>query len=211
MRTIITFIRPLAVVAITVATISCGDSVRTGTSPAYLVIDSMAGIRGAATAGGQATAVLISDVITNVTTPAPCTPASPCPTVFGDSGQVSMHLALKNPSAQAAPSQFNAITINRVHVEYVRADGRATPGVDVPYAWDGAVTGTVSSSSPVTLSFELVRITAKEESPLVQLRNSSQFITVSAKVTFYGQDQTGNAASVTGSIQIDFGNFGDPA
>ena len=30
-----------------------------------------------------------------------------------------------------------------------------------------------------------------------------------AKVTFYGTDQTGNDVSVTGTIQIDFGNFGD--
>src|SRR5437763_9657938 len=194
MRTMITFTRALAISAMTVATISCGDSVRSGTSPAYLVIDSLGGIRGTATTGGQATAVLISDVITNVTTPAPCTTDKPCPTVFGDSGQASMHLALKNPSAQTTPSQFNAITIDRVHIEYVRADGRGTPGVDVPYAWDGAATATVSSSSPTQVSFELVRITSKEESPLIQLRNSSQFITVIAHVTFYGHDQTGNAA-----------------
>src|SRR6266513_1986668 len=148
MRTMITFNRALAISAMTVATISCGDS-----------------------------------------------------------GQASMHLALKNPSAQTTPSQFNAITIDRVHIEYVRADGRGTPGVDVPYAWDGAVTATVSSSSSTQVSFELVRITSKEESPLIQLRNSSQFITVIAHVTFYGHDQTGNAATVTGSIQIDFGNF----
>jgi hypothetical protein len=28
-------------------------------------------------------------------------------------------------------------------------------------------------------------------------------------VTFYGQDRTGNNVTVTGQIQIDFGNFGD--
>jgi hypothetical protein len=28
-------------------------------------------------------------------------------------------------------------------------------------------------------------------------------------VTFYGHDQAGNEVSATGSIQVDFGNFGD--
>jgi hypothetical protein len=52
---------------------------------------------------------------------------------------------------------------------------------------------------------------AKEEGPLVQLKNSAAFITVIARVTFYGHDQAGNEVTAHGSIQIDFGNFGDPA
>jgi hypothetical protein len=34
---------------------------------------------------------------------------------------------------------------------------------------------------------------------------------VLARVTFYGHDQAGNEVIATGQIQIDFGNFGDPA
>jgi len=120
-----------------------------------------------------------------------------------------MHLWLKDPSAQTAPTQFNAITIDRYHVEYTRADGHNIQGVDVPYAWDGAVTATISSTSSTSFGFVLVRVAAKEEAPLFQLRTSSQFLTVIAKVTFYGHDQTGNQTSITGNIQIDFGNFGD--
>jgi hypothetical protein len=101
------------------------------------------------------------------------------------------------------------VTITRVHVEYVRADGRNTPGVDVPYPFDGATTGTVPASGTVTLGFELVRNTAKMESPLVQLKSSGIIITTVANCTFYGKDQVGNDISATGSIQIDFGNFGD--
>jgi len=29
-------------------------------------------------------------------------------------------------------------------------------------------------------------------------------------VTFYGHDQAGNDISATGSIGVEFGNFGDP-
>ncbi len=101
------------------------------------------------------------------------------------------------------------MTIDRYHVEYARADGRSTPGVDVPFAWDGVVTATVASASSTSVGFLLVRSAAKEEGPLVQLRNSGQVLTVLAKVTFYGHDQAGNTLSITGSIQIEFGDFGD--
>jgi hypothetical protein len=54
-----------------------------------------------------------------------------------------------------------------------------------------------------------VRHVAKKEAPLVQLVDNGQIITTIAEVTFYGQDLVGNDISVTGTIQIDFGNFGD--
>ena len=204
--------RFLALVGLVGMTASCGDVVRNGKSPSYLVIDSLAGIRGASTLGTPAS-TLISDVITNVSTPPPCTQASPCPTIFGDSGQAIMHIALKDPGTAATPTvpgPMNLITIDRYHVDYVRADGRNTPGVDVPYGFDGAVTVTVSNAT-TTFGFSLVRVVAKEEGPLVQLKNSASFITVLARVTFYGHDQAGNEVTATGQIQIDFGNFGDPA
>lgn len=203
-----TFMRFFGLAALVAASISCGSVVRNGTTPAYLVMDSLGGIRGAVSVGTPA-ATLISDVITNVTSPAPCTITTPCPTIFGDPGQAVMHLGLKDTTAQTSPSQFNAITIDRYHVEYIRADGRNTQGVDVPYAWDGAVTATISSTAPTTVGFLLVRSQAKEETPLVQLRNSNQILTMIAVVTFYGHDQTGNQTSISGNIQIDFGNFGD--
>jgi hypothetical protein len=201
--------RFLALVALGATATSCGGVVRSGRSPAYLVIDSLGGIRGAATAG-TASSTLTSDVITNITSPPPCAQDAPCPTIFADAGEATMHVALKDPGTAAAPStptQVNAITITRYHVEYVRADGRNTPGVDVPYGFDGAVTVTVSAQT--TFGFQLVRVVAKEETPLRQLRTSSSFITVIAHVTFYGHDQAGNEVTATGSIQVDFGNYGD--
>ena len=41
----------------------------------------------------------------------------------------------------------NFITVTRYHVEFRRTDGRNTPGVDVPYAFDGAGTVTVAESA----------------------------------------------------------------
>ena len=202
--------RLIGIAALIAASVSCGDVVRQGSSPVFLVIDLLQGIRG----GGSSTtgaSSLVSDVITNTTSPAPCSAATPCPTIFGDSGTVALRAPLKDQGATAAltPTTNNEVTINRYRVEYVRADGRNTPGVDVPFAFDGAVTGTVPAGGTLTLGFELVRNVAKQESPLAQLRTSSNFISTIAKVTFYGTDRVGNSVQVTGQISIEFGNFGD--
>src|SRR5205823_3181791 len=114
------------------ASISCGDVVRQGRSSSYLVIDSLAGIRRGPTTGAP-TSFLVSDVITNVTAPLPCTTVAPCPTIFGDPGQASMHIAMKDPGTitnPTSPGPVNAITITRYHVQYTRADGRNTAGLD---------------------------------------------------------------------------------
>jgi hypothetical protein len=182
---------------------SCGDVVRQGRSPSILVIDLLTG-----SSGGSGTntpsGTLFSDVQVLDKTSEGCTPPErPCPTVFADLGKVALRLVMKD--ANLTPTSNNQVTINRYHVEYVRADGRNTPGVDVPYPFDGAVTGTV----PGELTFEMVRHVAKRESPLVQLIQNPQIINTIAHVTFYGRDAVGNEISVTGSIGIEFGNFGD--
>jgi hypothetical protein len=191
--------------------VSCGSAVRDGRAPVYLVIDQMQGIRGAATSGTPAS-TLVSDVITNVTVPPPCSAIAPCATIFGDNGSVTLRAPLKDVVTQttpAGPTTNNEVTVTSYHVEYTRADGAKREGVDVPYAFDGAATGTIQSGGTLTLGFALVRVTAKQEAPLVQLRNNPLFITMIAKVTFYGKDRVGHDVAVTGQIQIDFGNFGD--
>ena len=115
----------------------------------------------------------------------------------------------ENLRAAGVEIAYNEVTITRYHVEYTRADGRNTPGADVPYSFDGAATGTIPAGGSLTLGFDLVRNVAKQESPLAQLRTSPNIITSIALVTFYGRDRVGNNVSVTGQIQIDFGNFGD--
>jgi hypothetical protein len=201
----------LALSAIAAAGASCGDVVRNGRSPVYLVVDSLQGSRGGSTPGPFGTGLLDSDVITNITTPAPCTSTSPCPTVFGDTGQVSLRISPKDIGAggnPASPTPNNEVTITRYHVEYTRTDGRNVQGVDVPYAFDGGTTGTVSTSA-ATLGFELVRNIAKSQTPLIQLQTNSAILEAIATVTFYGHDQVGNELSVSGTISIEFANFGD--
>lgn len=195
----------LAALGITVlaVSISCGDLVRQGRSPSFLVIDLLQGASGAAAA--QFTGVLQSDVVTVVNS---------VPTIFEDMGSVTLRILLKDqgsPVAPAVPSLINAITVNRYRVTYRRADGRNTPGVDVPYPFDGAMTATVTGS-PVGVTFTLVRAQAKLEAPLRALAGGGGRIIIStiAEVTFYGHDQAGNQVAQTGSINVNFADWADP-
>jgi hypothetical protein len=204
-----TISRILTVAAVAAATTSCGDVVRSSRAPVFLVIDSLQGARGGPSL--TFTSTVSSDVITNLTTPAPCTTASPCPTIFSDPGQATLRIVPKDIGpigVPTVPSINNAVTITRVHVLYRRADGQNRQGIDVPYEFDGATTGTVTATA-TTLGFVLVGNTAKQESPLVELETNGIIIRTIADVTFYGRDQVGNDISVTGSIQIDFGKFGN--
>jgi hypothetical protein len=197
-------IRVIAVAALAAATVSCGNA-RNGQSPVFLSIDSLAGAPGATPT--VFTSPMISDIQTDVTSGGTCSSAKPCPTFFNDVGQAVMHIVPKDVTNPTAPTSNNDVTITRYHVSYRRADGHNTPGVDVPFAFDGAVTATIAGTTPTTVGFELVRTIAKEESPLVQLLTTNNIITMFADVTFYGTDRAGNAISVMGTMQIDFGSF----
>jgi hypothetical protein len=174
---------------------SCGQVVREGQGNSYLIMQSLGGTSGAKP--GAFTSQLLSDVITVV---------GGVPSTFNDPGQASLQLAMKD-QVGTQPSTANFITITQYHVEYFRTDGQNVQGVGVPYAFDGAVTTTISGAG--TVSFTLVRHTAKEEAPLQTLQSGASPITVIAKVTFYGHDQTGRGVSVSGQMEITFSNFGD--
>lgn len=189
----------LAVFAIAVAATSCTDSVRQGTGSSFLIVDNMQAASGAEPDDLGST--LQSDVVTFV---------DDAPTIFNDLGQVTFSLGLKDPGRDTSPTQNMSITVDRYHVQYVRADGRNTPGVDVPYPFDGSVTLTVVAGGTATAAFPIVRHVAKQEAPLGSLRNSRVILSTIGEITFYGRDQVGHEVSVTARIGIDFGNFADP-
>jgi hypothetical protein len=198
--------------AVTLGALSagCGDVVRQGRSPVQLVINSLEAASGAAPDDLGST--LNSDVQTIVDRSVGGATVQ-IPTIFNDVGQVIMSLILKDqgqPGLVADPSPINQVTISRYRVVYRRTDGRNTPGVDVPFPFDSAVTFTVPVGATVEAGFELVRHTAKQEAPLAALRANPDVISTITEVTFFGQDQAGNDISVTGTLGINFGNFADP-
>jgi hypothetical protein len=188
----------------------CTKAQLQGDSSAYLIINSLQGASVQASGGGQPTftGVLASDVCVHPKSGSGCG-------VFEDPGQASFTLAMKDPGtpqAPTTPTTANFITVNRYHVDYVRSDGRNQQGVDVPYSFDGAVTGTVGANGATSVSFTLVRVQAKLEAPLAALANLGSTVALDtiAKVTFYGTDQAGRDVSVSGQISVNFADWADP-
>ncbi len=185
----------VGVLALTAA--GCSETVRTGQSSAFMILDRLEGASGAETSS-TFTGVLRSDVMTKGG-------------VFEDNGRVVLRLALKDVTGPTGPTTNNQITINRYRVDFRRTDGRNTPGVDVPYGFDGAVGVTVTDQQTQAV-FSLVRAQAKLEAPLVTLRGGggAMLISTIADVTFFGADQTGRDVTVTGSISVNFADWADP-
>jgi hypothetical protein len=181
--------RVLAALAAFLALTSCSDALRTGQSPSFLILQNITG--GPANSG-----VVQSDVI------------SDSGSVVQDNGSATIQVALKDPQG-STPTDVNAITITQYHVEYVRSDGHNTQGVDVPFAFDGGVTQTISAGGSGSVPFTLVRIQAKLEAPLKALagHRGQEVISTVAHVTFYGRDQNGRDVSVTGNIEVDFADW----
>ena len=170
-----------------------------GQGTSYLVIDAIKAASGAKPNELQST--LASDVQTKGG-------------VLEDGAQVTLRLAMKDPGSSdnpTEPSTTNYITVNRYHVKFIRSDGRNTPGVDVPYEFDGAFTATVNGGG-ATASFILVRVQSKLEAPLMALRGLGGAVAIStvADITFYGYDQAGHVVSVMGQVSVHFADWADP-
>jgi hypothetical protein len=206
MKTIRTVTRVLTAATLIASATSCGNVVRSSRTPALLVVNSLTAAQGKAQTG-TAVSSLTSDVLTLVTTGGVCTTTSPCPTVFQDSGTLTLSLAPKD--IDVGLTSNNQVTINRIHVSYRRTDGRNTEGVDVPFSYDTASTATVATNGTTAVSFVIVRSQAKDEAPLRQLANTGNTISAIIDVTAYGSDVVGNATSATASIGVTFADFGD--
>ncbi len=183
-----------------------------GTSSSYLILTSMEAAAGAAPTNFSG--VLPSDVITNVRTTVGDEQVMVA-TIFEDFGRVAFDLGLKDPGTATSPTRptsANFITITRYRVEFFRADGRNTPGVDVPFAFDGGMTLTVGGPGSEVV-FTIVRNQAKAEAPLAALAGGGGAMVISAiaRVTFFGRDQTGREVTVSGQISVNFADWGDPS
>jgi hypothetical protein len=130
-------------------------------------------------------------------------------TIYADSAVVSFRGRLLDPASLTGPSHYNDITVTRYVVSYIRADGRSTEGVDVPYSFEGNLTAVVPIDSTQDASIVIVREVAKMEPPLISLHNwrDAGVINCTAKVDFYGQDQVGKTIKATGYLTIFFANY----
>lgn len=205
------FLRGVAGIALLAGSVSCGDVVRQDRAPVIVVVDSVEAASGADP--GNMSGFLLSDVQTLVEQQVDGETVR-VPVVFNDVAQATMRIIPKdagNGAVSLAPSAWNNVTINRYRISFIRADGRNTPGVDVPFPVDGAVTATLGST-PTVVPFEMVRHQQKLEQPLRSLANfgGRLFISTIAEVTFYGSDQVGNGVQAKGMISVSFSDYADP-
>lgn len=188
-----------AAIVVLAGSVSCGDVVRQGKAPVIVVVDLLQAASGATP--GNMSGFLLSDVVTSSGT-------------VNDVAEATMHVIAKdvgNGQNALAPTPWNAVTINRYRITYIRADGRNTPGVDVPFAVDGALTATLTST-PTAVPFEIVRHQQKLEQPLRSLANLGGRVIIStiAEIIFYGTDQVGNDVQAKASISVSFSDYADP-
>jgi hypothetical protein len=182
--------------AATVGAAACGSEyARQGQASSYLVIQELGG---AVCQDQEFFPVLRSDVQTGGS-------------VCEDNGQVVMTAAMRDVTNPNTPTANNAITVNRYRIAYRRSDGRNTPGVDIPFDIDGAVTFTIRPGDTASIGFSLVRAQAKLEQPLMNLRGLGGSVVIStiAEVTFYGHDQAGRETNVSGNISVNFADWAD--
>lgn len=201
-----------AAVVLLAGSMSCGNVPSTGKAPTIIVVDSLEAASGAEP--GNMGGFLLSDVQTLVTQTIGGSTVR-VPVVFNDVARATMHLVPKdvgNGQNAIAPTPWaNAVTLNRYRIEFIRADGRNTPGVDVPFPVDGAVTVTLGQT-PTVVPFEIVRHQQKLEQPLRSLASlgGRLFISTIAEITFYGFDQAGNALQAKATINVSFSDYADP-
>ena len=202
-RTILSTVGRIAGAAVCVISMAgCGSELlRTGRSPVYLVVDSIQ----ATPQGGTESTFLLSDVRLNDGS------------VINDNAIVTLRTVPKNPDI--ATTAINSVTLTRYHVDFRRTDGRNTPGVDVPYSFDGGLSVTIAPAATEDAVFEIVRHQAKLEPPLKNLDGFSAtgqrslsglgFLSTIAEITIYGRDQNGNELSAAARLEVHFGDFAD--
>lgn len=191
-------VRAAAVAGLALAALggsACGsDDARQSQSASYLIIDRLQ-----FGAGGSGVSTFSSDVLTNGG-------------ILEDLGTVIFRAAMRDVTNPNNPTSNNEITVQRYHVNFRRSDGRNTPGVDVPYPFDGSITATIGPGGAIVVPFVMVRVQAKLESPLMNLRGlgGSAVISTIAEVTFYGKDQAGRETTVQGNLSVNFADWADP-
>lgn len=131
--------------------------------------------------------------------------------VTADVGDATLRASLLDPAPILGQSQYNDIILTRYVVSYSRADGKNTPGQDVPLPFEGSLSTLVKIGSTASISLVIVREVAKQEPPLINLTQGrgEGVLQVTAKVEFYGQDMVNHKVKATGYLTIFFANYID--
>lgn len=124
--------------------------------------------------------------------------------VYEDVATASLQAKMKEPEAVLAPSLQNNILVTSYTVTYEDLD---TPGGAVPNSFTGYMNSLIEIDSTVDVTFILVRSTAKNQTPLQELKNTANDLNVRATITFYGHDLAENPVEATSNITIHFADW----
>jgi len=91
-------------------------------------------------------------------------------------------------------------------VSYVRSDGRAIEGVDVPYRFSAPLTASLAPGDTLDLALDIVRHQAKLEPPLSNI-TGLDVVEMTANVTLYGATISKQTVSASGAGTIRFADY----
>jgi hypothetical protein len=131
-------------------------------------------------------------------------------TITDDVAKAGLEASTLAPAPPAGISQYNDIQLDKIVVSYSRTDGRNTEGIDVPYSFEQNVSQVFRVGQQATITFIIVRATAKQEPPLIGLRAGAtrgEVIYTNAKIVFYGHDLAGKMVTATGYLPVEFADF----
>ncbi len=198
-RSVPVFKAALAVLAV-LAGLACNPIENSTQSASLLTVVSITGLDYT----GKAANFTQSDVLTTNST-------TGLSTVNDDVATATLGASTLAPNPPAGTSQYNNIQLDKIVVSYTRTDGRNTQGVDVPYSFEQNLSTIITVGQQVSITFIIVRATAKQEPPLVGLRGGSatrgEAIYTNARIDFYAHDLAGKNVTATGYLPVEFADF----
>jgi hypothetical protein len=131
-------------------------------------------------------------------------------TIQADLAKANLSAQTLDPKPAQGASQFNDIQLDKYFVTYSRSDGKNTPGVDVPYPFEGGISVRVAIGIKTEVTFIVVRETAKQEPPLINLTQPTtrgEVLYMTARIDFYGHDLANKTVKATGYLSIAFADY----
>ncbi|MDH4195840.1 MAG: hypothetical protein OEW05_00375 [Candidatus Aminicenantes bacterium] len=198
MKAMTQVIRLLGLAVLAIGLTSCNPMESESESASMLVVERMQGT----TVDEQISDYVQSDVIIQKA-------GEETGTIVADIGRATMSCRLLAPAPPLGSSGWNDVVVTRYVVSYTRVDGRNTPGVDVPYPFEGSLSTVFKVGYSQEIAFVIVREVAKAEPPLIGLHTGGAegVLQVTAKVEFYGHDMANKSVKATGYIPIFFANY----
>lgn len=193
MKNIISGLKIISVLILSLALFSCNPVERDTNSGSFLIIENIIGKDNQ----GNDSSVVFSDVITNGL-------------VYSDFVTISVRAATLDPNPIMGVSNYSDVMITNYRINYTRSDGATGEGTEVPYRFEGSLSRLVPVGSTVSFPLMIVRDVAKTQPPLdVLIDNPTDMLECTATIELIGHDLRNRRITQTGQISVRFADFID--